>query len=203
MIHRTTRTLVGIFAAGFLLTGCSGDPAVVPDTSPSAAPSTSTSAEASSPASPSGTLSAEEQKAFDEATEVVLAYRQTLVDLYSGARTQLNDLNDVATGELLERNLATTQQDLVAGQRSEPVGATVLLDYATPVRVDLGGNPDSIVVRACVDATGITSVKPDGTKSRGIRQEADYTLVRTAYLPAPGWAVSRTQVAKNPEDRVC
>lgn len=198
-MHRTVRTLTGMFAAGILLTGCSGDPAA----SPSLAPSTPASTAVAPSASPSSTLTAEEQQAFDEATQVVLAYRQTLVDLYSGARTQLNDLNQVATGELLERNLAKTQQDLVAGQRSEPVGARVVLDTASPIHVDLDSDPSSVVVKACVDATGVTSVRPDGTKSGGVREEAEYTLVRTTYLPAPGWAVSRTQVAKNSMDRAC
>ena len=203
MIHRTPRTLAGIFAAGVLLTGCSSEPAQSPATSPSAPPSTSASADPSAPPSPSSSLSAAEQQAFDEATEVVLAYRQILVDLYSGARTELNDLNTVATGELLARNLAKTQQDLVAGQRSEPEGARVVLDSATPVLVDLTADPESVVVRACIDATNVTGVNSDGTKSGGIRQEAEYTLVRTDYLPAPGWAVTRTQVAEDLQDRTC
>ena len=74
MIHRTPRTLAGIFAAGVLLTGCSGDPAASPATSPSAPPGTSASADPSAPPSPSSSLSAAEQQAFEEATEVVLAY---------------------------------------------------------------------------------------------------------------------------------
>ncbi len=60
--------------------------------------------------SPTSTLSAEEQQAFEEATAVVLAYRQTITDLYSGARTNLNDLNDVATGDLVDQGLTNIQQ---------------------------------------------------------------------------------------------
>ena len=94
MIHSPSRALVGVLAAGLLLAGCSGDPDPV-GTSPSA----SASASASPSPSPTSTLTAEEQQAFEEATKVVLAYRQTITDLYSGARTNLNDLNEVAAGE--------------------------------------------------------------------------------------------------------
>ncbi len=97
MIHRTTRTLTGVLAAGILLSACSGDPAGAPATSPTPMPSTSASADASAAASPSSTLSAEEQKAFDEATQVVLAYEQTFYDVLASPDPNLNDINLVAT----------------------------------------------------------------------------------------------------------
>jgi hypothetical protein len=202
MIHPPARALAGVVAAGILLAGCSSDPDTT-GTAPSPGSSASATSEASTSASPSTTLTAEEQRAFDEATQVVLAYRQTLVDLYSGARTRLNDLNNVATGGLLDRNLTKAQEDLGAGQRSEPQGAQVELVSAEPVRVDLKSDPNTVVVRACIDGTQVTSISPDGTQSRGVREQADYTVTRTTYLPAPGWAVARTQVAQDPAERTC
>ena len=78
MSHPSARALAGLLAAGMLLAGCSSDPDPVAATSPSANPSTSAEGVASASASPSSTLTPEEQQAFDEATEVVLAYRQTI-----------------------------------------------------------------------------------------------------------------------------
>ena len=203
MSHMSARALAGLLAAGILLVGCSSDPDPESATSPSARPSTSAEGEARASASPSSTLTPEEQKAFEEATMVVLAYRQTLVDLYSGARNQLNDLNGVAAGDLLDRNLTNTQKALGAGQRSEPEGVRLVLVTAEPVSVDLRAAPNTVVVRACVDGTQVTSVSSDGARTQGVREQADYTVTRTTYLPEPGWAVTRTQVAKDPTDRTC
>ncbi len=95
MIHPSARALAGVVAAGMLLAGCTSDPDPGVATGPSANASTSasTGGSASASASPSSTLTPEEQQAVDEATSVVLAYRQTITDFYSGARTNLNDLN--------------------------------------------------------------------------------------------------------------
>ena len=203
MIHRTPRTLAGIFAAGVLLTGCSGDPAASPATSPSAVPSTSASANAGGPPSPSSTLSAAEQQAFEEATEVVLAYRQTITDLYSGARTNLNDLNLVAAGELRDKGLTNVQQGLGEGWISEPSGAQLELVWARPISVDLTANPNIVIVSACLDASSVVDVSPDGSRDVGAREKADYEVTRTAYLPEPGWAVTGVSGAASPEDRQC
>jgi hypothetical protein len=204
MNHHPARTVAGVLIAGLLLAGCSGDPQPGASSgSPSA--SAAASAQASGSASPSSTstLTAEERQAFEEATKVVLAYRQTLVDLYSGARTRLNDLNAVASGDLLDRNLTKAQSDLGAGQRSEPQGVRLSLVSAEPLAISLGDNVSEVVVRACIDATAVTSVAQDGSRSPGVREMAEYTLIRTDYLPAPGWAVTRTQVAQDPGERKC
>ncbi len=206
MIHQTARALAGAVAASLLMAGCSSDSEPLAATSPSASPSTSASADASASASasPSSTLSAEEQQAVDEATKVVLAYRQTITDLYSGARTNLNDLNEVAAGDqLVDKGLAELQRNLSDGWTSEPKGAQLALVSAEPVKVDLLDNPDTVVVRACVDGSAVTGVAPDGQRTPGAREQADYTLTRTSYLPEPGWAVTRVKVAERPEDRKC
>ena len=127
MIHPSARALAGVVAAGMLLAGCTSDPDPGVATGPSANASASASSggSASTSASPSSTLTPEEQQAFDEATKVVLAYRQTITDLYSGARTNLNDLNEVAAGELLDQGLKNIQQSLSDGWRYEPRQAEV------------------------------------------------------------------------------
>ncbi len=110
-----------LLAAGVVLVGCSGASDSVQPTQDASAPASMPPSSASP--SPSSTLSAAEQAAFEEATAVVLAYRQTIADLYSGARTDLNDLDKVATGELLDRTCTTCQQGLAPGlSQSEPVG---------------------------------------------------------------------------------
>jgi hypothetical protein len=204
MIHPSARALAGFVAAGILLAGCSSDPDPVATSSQSANPSASGSAEASETPSPSSTLTAEEQQAFEEATEVVLAYRQTITDLYSGARTNLNDLNRVATGDLVERDLTDVQRSLGEGWRYEPKGGQIELVSAEPVDVNLTEEPSNVVVRACVDTTDITDFNPAGKGTKGIREELDYTVIRAAYLPVPGWAVSRVSTeSDDPLDRRC
>ena len=201
MIHSPSRALVGVLAAGLLLAGCSGDPDPV---GTSTIPSASTSASASPSPSPSSTLTAAEQQAFEEATKVVLAYRQTITDLYRGARTNLNDLNEVAAGELRDQGLKNIQQSLSDGWRRQPEGVQLVLVSALPVDINLSDDPDTVVVRACIDATDVTIVDPRGGASSGIREELDYTLARTTYLPDPGWAVTAVSTdAENSEERAC
>ena len=136
---------------------------------------------------------------------MVLAYRQTITDLYSGARTNLNDLNDVATGdEVLDQGLLNIQRSLNEGWRVEPSGVEISIVYADPVAVGLADDPASVMVRVCVDATSVTEVDPDGKRAVGVREELDYTLTRTSYLPDPGWAVSRVSTTfDEPDDRRC
>jgi hypothetical protein len=203
MIHRSARALAGIVAAGTLLAGCSSDPDTT-GTAPSPGSSASATSEASTSASPSTTLTAEEQRAFDEATQVVLAYRQTITDLYSGARTNLNDLNRVAAGELRDQGLRNIQQSLSDGWRYEPEGAQIRLASASLVEARINDDPATVVVRACVDTTAVTGVEPGGKRIPGIQEELDYTVTRTQYLPDPGWAVTKVStVSDETEERSC
>jgi hypothetical protein len=189
-------------AAGLMLAGCSSPPtpaATDPAASASASPSTS----ASPAASPASALSAAEQEAFEQATAVVMAYNQTYTDLYTGARTRINDLDNYATGDKLDRDRTNVQLGLASGRRGEPLGAQLVLVSAEPAEVDLAADPATVVVRACIDFTAVTDILPDGTRTPGGRAEYDYTVVRTTYLPDPGWAVSRIQGDRDPEDRTC
>ena len=188
---------------GVILTGCSSSSEPAPDVSATAGASASATASAEVLPSPTSTLSAEEQQAFEEATAVVLAYRQTITDLYSGARTNLNDLNDVATGDLVDQGLTSIQQSLNEGWSSEPVGAQITLFSAEPTQLDLNGDPPTMVVEACIDTSDVVDVSPDGVRDMGTRERAEYSVTRTDYLPAPGWAVSEVSGAERPEDRLC
>jgi hypothetical protein len=204
MIHPPARLPTAVLAAGVLLAGCStSDPTGAGSTG---TPSDSAPASASASASPSptSTLTAEEQQAFTEATEAVLAYRQTITDLFSRASTRLNDMNNVAAGEeVLDKGLVELQQSLSDGWRSEPRGVQLRIVSAEPLALKLGQEPDSVVIRACVDSTAVIGVSPDGTRTPGARERSDYTVTRTTYLPAPGWAVTRIRVASVPEEREC
>jgi hypothetical protein len=205
MNHHPTRALAGVLVAGLLLAGCSGAPQPVASSgSPSASATGSAQPSGGASPSPTSTLTAEEQQAFEDATAVVLAYRQTITDLYSGARTNLNDLNEVAAGEKVERDLIDIQKSLGEGWTYEPKGGQVSLASARPLDVDLSGDPATITVRACIDTTAITDVSPSGKRSKGIREELDYTLVQMTYLPKPGWAVTKvTTEVDEPLDRRC
>ena len=185
-------------AAGSELAGASMTPSVAATASGGPGPGS-----ASPSADPTSTLTPEEQKAFEEATEVVLAYRQTITDLYSGARTDLNDLNDVATGDLLDQGLINISKGLAQGGRNEPQGVQLTLVSAELVTASLGTDPERIVVRACIDATDATVIDPTAGTKPGIRELADYTVVRTTFLPRPGWAVERVTGEPMAKDREC
>lgn len=200
MTSRTLRFAAAAGALALLLTACSPD-SPVPTSSPA---STSTRPSTSASAAPTSTLSPAGQEAFDDATNVVVAYQQTIVDLYTGARTDVNDLNDVvASGDLLDASLKSVSQGLSQGYRMDPPSAKVVLVSAEPVSIDLDEDPATVVVRACIDQSTITSVSPDGETKPGVREAVDYTVVKTEYLPARGWAVKSMSGDPDPKDRAC
>lgn len=199
----TSRLLPPAAAAGvltLLLAGCS------PDTSaPSPTPTTATASASPTPTpTPTSTLTPAQQEAFEQATDVVLAYQQTIIDLYTGARTKVNDLNSVvAPGDLLDASLRSVSRGLSQGYRMEPANAEVVLVSAEPRDIRLADDPPTVVVRACLDESAVTSVGPDGATKPGVREEVDYTVVQTDYLPAPGWAVESMRGEPDAEDRAC
>ena len=201
-----------VLAAAVLLlaqTGCTNSTPPPADGSPTtSSASTASPAVSSTPAatpSPTSTLTTTEQQAFDEATDAVMAYRQTWVDLYTGARTNLNDLHTVlAGGELLDASLRTIQQDLNSGVSSTPKGAQIALVSAEPVTMKLKKDPPTVVIRACIDATSVmTKLSADDPPHEGVREEATYTVIKTSYLPLPGWAVLEMTGPADPENRRC
>ena len=198
--------LTALLAAGLLLAGCDNDEPTPGASSASPTPTSSTAtptASASASPTPTSTLTAAQQEAFEQATDVVMAYRQTITDLYSGVRTRINDLDNYVTGDLLEQARNNVQKGLVAGQRSEPKGGQLVLVSAEPIKVKLKADPPTVVLWACIDGTAVTDVQPDGSREPGVREGLQYTVVKTTYLPDPGWAVAEVKGAKNPEDRAC
>lgn len=198
------RSIVPV-AAGLTLVvlgGCSGGQGPDPDSSGSSPTVTASPTQSTgSPApSPTWSLTEAEQKAFEEASAAVLAYRQTGIDLFSGARTNLNDMDMVATGDRLNRDLADLQQSLLAGWKAEP-GATVVLTWAQPLEANLTDNPPSVLVRACIDLRGIEFTQPDGTKSMGTQGQSDYLMVKTSREAPHQWAVSK--VTAEESDKPC
>jgi hypothetical protein len=173
------------------------------DPSPASSfPGSSSDASSASP-SPASSLSVAEQQAFEEAAETALAYRQTLVDLYSGSRSNLNDLNLVAGGELLDRDLTNTSIRLRQGHRAEPLGVRLALVSAEPVRIALAMEPPTAVVRVCLDATGGEAVNPDGTRTRGVRGELVYTVQRSELMDRASWVVVKVASDKKAGQRQC
>jgi hypothetical protein len=148
-------------------------------------------------------LTAAQQEAFEQATEVVMAYSQTVTDLFSGARTRINDLDNYVTGDLLEIERSGVQQSLSKGVRSEPKGVQLRLASAEPVKVSLKAKPPTVVLWACIDGTDVRGINIDGEVLPGKRERAQYEVVKTTYLPEPGWAVRSVKAAKNPEERSC
>jgi hypothetical protein len=132
-----------------------------------------------------------------------MAYRQTITDLYSGARTRINDLDKYATGDKLERERSNVSKGLAEGYSSEPSGVRLVLVSAEPVDLELDSETPTVTVRACVDASGEIRVHPDGTRVSGVREQLDYLVVKTDYLSGSGWAVAQTSGKVDPEDRQC
>ncbi|MGB7982386.1 MAG: hypothetical protein WCF36_16525 [Candidatus Nanopelagicales bacterium] len=192
-------------ASGMLLVGCSVGSGPQEGAGSSGVPSASATASASTSVdpTPSSTLTPAQQQAFEEATDVVMAYSQTITDLYSGARSQINDLDRYVTEPQLERERNAVSQGVARGVRSEPTGVQLVLVAADPVTVRLQAEPPSVVLWACIDATAVTDVLPDGTRKAGVRERAKYTVVQTGYLPEPGWAVQGVTGEPDPKDRAC
>ncbi len=190
------RLLAAVAAASLLLAGCSADPDPVgssPTASPAPTASTAPSASSSASASPSTTLSAEKQQAVDETTAVVLAYEQMFYDLLADPSRPLNDLNDVAAQPQLARDLRSVQQlrvKLNAGTATIDSSGPVRLASVKLLKVDLAGDPPTVTLLVCVDQSAASGTE-DGKPWTGKRQESRYRVVKTTYLPAPGWAVSK------------
>lgn len=181
-----TRVLATTAAAGLLLTGCTNDPEPATSTSPSttASPSTTTSP------SPTSTLSAAQQKALDQAAEAVRAYEQTIYDILADPTPRLNDINNVAAQPQLDIDLRSLQEIVVAGNtRVETTGPVVVVSFEL-IKLALKDDPPTVTLVACVDRSANSGTE-DGKPWTGLRQESQYRVVKTTYLPAPSWAVAQ------------
>ena len=197
---------VGLLAAGLLLAGCTSTPTPDSTTTPTASTPAQSTPAASSPNSTPNvptTLTPEQQKAVKDATNAVMAARQIGVDLYSGARTRINDLDDVTTGDFHDETVRGVSLNLAQGWKSTPKGVQLKLVSAEPVKVNLTKDPPTVVIRACIDGSDVVAVKPGGSETRGVREVLDYTVVYTTERLNPKWAVSKATGAADPKDRAC
>ena len=187
-------TLVAAAAVGLLLAGCTSDP------TPTATgtPTSTASASSSTSPSPTSTLSAAEQKAVDEATTVILAREQLLTDLLADSDPRLNDLNDLVTDPQVDLDLTSTRQ--LIGARETVIESTGPKSIAAvePVKVDLKGDPPTVTLLVCVDSSAVSGTYRDNPFT-GSRQEMQYRVVKTTYLPDPGWAVAEVLPPKGSE----
>jgi hypothetical protein len=180
---RATLALVAA-TAGLLLAGCTSNP------EPSDTTSETPSASASVSSSPTSTLPADEQQAFDEVTETVRAYEQMFYDILADPEPSLNDMNEVATQPQLALDLKNLQGIVSEGGFSITSTGPIVVASAEPASVDLESDPAAVTLVACVDKSSASGTNPDGSAFTGVRQEAQYRVVKTTYLPAPGWAVA-------------
>lgn len=195
---RSYTARVGVLGMALALSACGGQQDIVEQTHRDTPSATASASPIASPA-----LDDHEQVAVDEATAAVLAYRQTLTDLYSGARTNLNDLNLVTVGVALEQGLPNASIAIRKGYRVEPQGVHVTVASAEPKKLTLKKGASTVVLSVCIDATQLEGVDPDGSRHPGVRERLDYKVVQTKHLPAPGWAVTQVTSDEKAGQREC
>jgi hypothetical protein len=182
---------VALAAAALLLVAC-GSSAEPDDGAAGSAPPPPVSA-TPSPAltdADGRELTEGEARAFREATDVVVAYEQTIYSILASPKPDLDKLAKVAAQPQLDLDRRSLQGVIASGDTQvERTGPVVLVD-AIPVRVDIGSGERSVVLLACVDRSE-NSGTTDGEAWEGQRQRAEYSVSGTHYLPAPGWAVAR------------
>ncbi len=192
--HRHLVALAAAVVGGLLLTGCSNQPTTTirPLPSQASAPTSEAPTPTASP-TPSSTPAAEKQQALDEATATVLAYEQAIYDILADPTPTLNDINNYATQPLLADSLESLLDkslEVASGKVVILDTGPVTLDQVEPIKIDLKASPPVVVLEACLDRTG-TNVTYEGKRVEPPRQRFRYRVVKTTYLPAPGWAVSK------------
>lgn len=181
---RITVGLIGVLVvvlagAGIFLAARVGEePAATPTPSGSPTPS------------PSPSLPADQQQAVDEASAVILAYEQMYYDLLAATDPYLNDLNTVATNPQLDIDLQNIQQQRAAGNYTVESTGPVVLGPVDPVEFALDAAAPSVTLLVCVDSTAAHGTDA-GQPWTGPREQAQYRVEKTTYLPAPGWAVAK------------
>jgi hypothetical protein len=114
-------------------------------------------------------------------------------DLQADPEPNLNDINNVVADPQLDRDLLSLQEAarLVAeGKTVVESTGPVTIASVEPVKVDLEGDPPTVTLEVCLDRT-TTRVTYEGQPVEGGRELARYLVVKTTYLPDPGWAVSQ------------
>lgn len=199
MIVSRPPALAAAILLAVCLTGCSNDTPAQPASSPpTTSASTTTPPPASASPSPASTLTAAEQQAVDEAADVVLAYEQMFYDLLSDPDPYINDLNTVAAQPQLRIDLRNIQRYIVEGKVTVESAGPVSLASVEPVKVKLKGDPPTVTLLVCVDHTA-TRGTDDGKPWTGVRTQSQYRVIKTDYLPDPGWAVAQVLPPKGEE----
>lgn len=139
--------------------------------------------------SPTSTLSPEEQQAVEEAAAVVLKSQQLYYDLLADP-SRLNELNAVLAEPQLSIDLPNLQYLASTGTTTVESTGPVELASVEPLSVDLTGAPPTVTLLVCVDNTAASGTT-DGEPWSGNRKLAQYRVVQTTYLPAPGWALAQ------------
>jgi hypothetical protein len=111
-------------------------------------------------------------------------------DILADPEPTLNDMNEVATQPQLALDLKNLQGIVAEGGFTITSTGPIEAVSADLVRVDMTGDPETVILVACVDKSKATGTNPDGSAFTGVRQQAQYRIERTTYLPAPGWAVA-------------
>jgi hypothetical protein len=114
-------------------------------------------------------------------------------DLQADPDPRLNDINNVVADPQLDRDLLSLQEAArLVSEGKTVVESTgpVTIASVEPVKVDLEGDPPTVTLEVCVDRT-TTRVTYEGKPVEGGRELARYQVVKTTYLPDPGWAVSQ------------
>jgi hypothetical protein len=111
-------------------------------------------------------------------------------DILADPEPSLNDMNEVATQPQLALDLKNLQGIVAEGGFTVTSTGPVVVASTEPVRFDLEGDPATVTLVACVDKSAANGTNPDGSAFTGVRQQAQYRVVKTTYLPAPGWAVA-------------
>ena len=129
---------------------------------------------------------------------MILAREQLLTDLLADSDPRLNDLNDLVTDPQIDLDLTSTRQ--LIGARETVIESTGPKSIAAvePVKIDLKGDPPTITLLVCVDSSAVSGTYRDKPFT-GSRQEMQYRVVKTTYLPDPGWAVAEVLPPKGSE----
>jgi hypothetical protein len=171
---------VAVLAVGGILFATRGGGTPDPAPSPSPTPT----------ASPSPTPSTPEQLAVAEASAAVLAYEQMFYDLLGDPDRDINDYYDVAAQPQLDIDLHNMQQLRVKGGYTIESTGPVALGPVEPITVDLAAATPTVTLLVCVDKSAAHGTS-DGKPWTGRREESQFRVDKTSYLPAPGWAVAQ------------
>ena len=192
-------------AAVALLSGCGPTTTASPEAASAWANSNTDNSVPKPSESPA--LSAQEQVALDQAVEVVMGYRQTITDLYSGAATRVADLDKYLSGDKLIREKRNVEVGIRDGRRATPMGVKLREAGSSLIDFRSKANRTSVTVGICTDATDVISIRSNGSSARGVREFLNYSLVisnsENSSSARPIWLITSTTGSPIAEEREC